>query len=210
MIRNFWTGVALLALLGFGSACQAEDLQAMSRESAQLYAQHLSELFDKDNKERQVKFEVDPSQATGLHASGDGILVVPMKGLKEGEIDPAVETENGGGLCYLFMSPCFTPVVDGKPIDGKKLRRVKYSNGQGGEREAICLLVTVKHVGGDDWRLYAYGAEKSPVIDARFSESAENVDTTLAMRVNGAKDNKANLALTLFKKYSASFPIGIK
>lgn len=181
----------------------------MSPEASQLYGQHLTEQFEKENKERQVKFEVDPSQASGLSAGQDGILAVPIKGLKEGTIDPAVESENGGGLCYLFMSPCFAPVIEGKPIDTKKLRSVKYSNGQG-EREAFCLIVTVKHVGGDDWRLYAFGADKTPVINAPFSEGAEDVETAVAIRVNGAKENKANLALTLYKKYSASFPIGIK
>jgi hypothetical protein len=209
MIRNLTTGITLFTLFAFGATCRAEDLKKMSPEASQAYGQHLSELFEKENKERQVKFEVDPSQASGLSAGQDGILAVPIKGLKEGVIDPAVESENGGGLCYLFLSPCFTPVIDGKPIDPKKLRSVKYSGGQG-EREAFCLIVTVKHVGGDDWRLYAFGSEKTPVIDARFSEEAEDVDTAVAIRVNGAKDNKANLALTLYKKYSAAFPIGVK
>jgi hypothetical protein len=210
MIRNRVVCAALIALVGFASASRAGDLAQMSPESCQRYGQHLSELFERENGERQVKFEVDPTQATGLHEDQDGILVVPIKGLKEGEIDPAVESENGGGLCYLFVSPCYTPVVDGKPIDSKKLRRVRFKNGQGDDREAICFVVTVKHVGGDDWRLLAFGAEKTPVIDARFSESQENVDRTLAIRVSGGKDNKANLALTLYKKYSASFAIGQK
>jgi hypothetical protein len=200
MIRNIWLCAALIALQGFGSAIRAGEMQQMSSESSQRYGQHLSELFEKENRERQVKFEVDPTQATGLHEDQDGILVVPIKGLKEEVIDPAVVSENGGGLCYLFLSPCYTPVVDGKPIDGKKLRRVKFKNGQGDDREAICLVVTVKHVGGDDWRLFAFGAEKTPVIDSRISESQENVDRTLAIQVGGAKDNKANLALTLYKK----------
>lgn len=210
MNRNIGVYAVVMALIGFGSDSRAGEMQPMSPESSQRYGQHLSELFEKENGERQVKFEVDPAQATGLHEDQDGILIVPIKGLKEGEIDPAVESENGGGLCYLFLSPCYTPVIDGKPIDGKKLRRVKFKNGQGDDREAICLLVTVKHAGGDDWRLFAFGAGKSPVIDSRFSESPENVDRTLAIRVSGAKDNKANLALTLHKKYSASFAIGQK
>jgi hypothetical protein len=210
MIRNIRICVALIALFGFASASRADDLEQISSESSLTYGQHLVELFEKENKERQVKFEVDPAQATGLHAGDDGILAVPIKGLKEGENDPAVESENGGGLCYLFMSPCFAPVIDGKPIDAKKLRRIKFKDGEGNEREAICLIVTVRHVGGDDWRLLAFGTEKAPVIDSRLSESAENVDRTLAIRVSGAKENKANLALTVFKKYSASFAIGHK
>lgn len=210
MTYRFTCAIAMLLMIGAGSMARAEDLQAMSRDSAQLYAQHLSEMFERANEERQVKFEIDPSQAAGLHVGGDGILVVPAKGLKPGATDPAVESEKGGGLCYVFMSPCYAPLVDGKSIDAKKLRKVKYSDGQGGDREAICLVMSVRHVEGDDWRLYGYGAESKPLIDARFSESSENVEETLAMRVTSPKEGKANLALTLFKKYSASFAIGAK
>ena len=209
MLRNKWVGATLFVLFGFGAA-KAEELQPLSAETSQTYAKHLVELFEKENKERPAKFEVDPAQATGLHVDQDGIILVPVKSLKEDVVDPAVESANGGGLCYLFMSPCYAPMIDGKPIDDKKLRRVKYKNGQGVDQEAICLVVTVKHVGGDDWRLYAFGAENSPVVDAPFGESTETIDKPLALRVSGAKDKKANLTLTVHKKYSASFAIGHK
>jgi hypothetical protein len=211
MVRHVCALVAVLALAGISAiASAAEELTPMSAESSQLYARHLTELAQKEHKEPQVKFEVDPERATGLHAGDDGILIVPIKGLKEGEINPAVETENGGGLCYLFMSPCFAPVVDGKPIEGKKLRKVKFNDGNGADREAICLIVSVKHVEGDDWRLYAFGADKSPVINSPFSDAPKNGEGALTLAVKGGQENRSNLTLTLFKKYSASFTIGSK
>ena len=209
MIRNQWVCVALVVFIGLGSA-KAEDLQPMSAESTQLYAKHLVELFEKENKERQSKFEVDVAQAKGLHAGQEGIILVPAKGLKEDSIDPAVESENGAGLCYLFLSPCYAPIIDGKSIDAKKLCSIKFKNGQGDDQEAIGLVMTVKHKGGDDWRLFGYGADKSPVIDSPFGESSADVEKPVALIVSGAKDKKANLALTLFKKYSSSFAIGSK
>ena len=210
MIRTAWICVTLVTLLGFGSISQAEDLQKMAPEMSQLFAKHLSELFNKENQERQAKFEVDPALATGLHSGQDGIIAVPIKGMKEGTVDPAVESENGGGLCYLFMSPCFTPIVDGKPVDAKKLRKIKFDNGQGMEREAICMIVTVKHVGGDDWRLFAFGADKTPVINSQFGESSTGGDNLVAIRFIDGKDKKGSLELTLLKKYSAAFTISSK
>ena len=182
----------------------------MSAETTQSYASHLVELFKNQTKDPQVKFDVDFAQATGLHAGQDGIIAVPVKGLKEEAVDPAVETENGAGLCVLFLSTCYAPTLEGKPIDAKKLRRFKYNDGQGGEREALCLLVSVKHVGGDDWRLLAFGTEAKPVIDSTFSEATESTDKQLTIKVSGAKDKKAKLGFTVFKKYSASFGIEVK
>lgn len=209
MIRTTGVCIALVTLLGFGTVGQAADLEPMTAEMCQLYAQHLTDLFNKESQDRQAKFEVDPSQATGVRAGQDGIILVPAKGLKEGNVDPAVETECGGGLCYLFMSPCFAPTVSGKPVDLKKLRTVKFDNGQGEQREAICLLVTVKHVEGDDWRLFGYGPDKSPVINAQFGLADAAPDKQpLALKVSG-KDN-SKLELTLYKKYSAFFNIASK
>ena len=210
MIRNTWVCVTLITLVGFESVIRAEEMKQMPPETCQLFAKHLSELFEKQHAERQVKFEVDLTKAVGLHADQDGIIAVPIKGLKEDNVDPAVESENGAGLCYLFLSPCYSPMIDGKPIDAKKLRRVKFNHGDSDEREAICLIVSVKHIGGDDWRLYAFGAEKAPIIDSHFAESTEKVDNAMAMRVTGAKDKKADLAFTLLKRYSASFAIAHK
>ena len=210
LIRTSLICVTLVSLFGFGATSWADDLEQMSPEVSQLYAQHLSEKFNKENGERQAKFDVDPSQASGLHSGQDGIIIVPAKGLKEGTVDPAVESECGSGLCYIFMSPCFSPVIDGKPVDAKKLRSIKFDNGQGEVREAVCLLVTVKHVEGDDWRLYCYGPDKSPVVNSQFGLASDGADKPLAMKIRGAKDKKANLELTLHKKYSASFAIGNK
>jgi hypothetical protein len=206
-IRHLWFGVTAVALLGFASVGRAEELEALEPELSQQIAQQLSEKFEKEHADRQVKFEVDPSQAAGFHAGSDGLILVPIKGLKDGNVDPAVETECGAGLCYVFMSSCFAPLIDGAPADVKKLRSVKFLGPDGNDSEAICLLLSVKHVEGDDWRLLCFGKEKDPVIKAQFGEATDSADNALSMKVKGAKDQKADLAFTLFSKYAASFPI---
>jgi len=131
-----------------------------------------------------------------------------VKDLKEGETDEAVHTEQGAGLAYLFCSPRFDPMIDGKKIDAKKLRTIKYNDDNGTEKTATCLILAVRNVEGDDWRLYAYGADKKPVIDAKFAEAGEVTKGNLAIAVKDAKGKKQTLVVTLFGKYAADFTIG--
>ena len=209
MIRNVSLCFALAASMAFGSVSRAEQMETIAPDVVQLYAQHLTELFEKDVQDRQVKFDVDVAQATGLHIGNDGVIVVPIKGLKAGSPDPAVETENGAGLCYLFMSTCYAPKIDGKPVDATKLRRLKIKDGEGNDRETICVLVTVKHVDGDDWRLYGFGTEKAPVLKPQFGEAVSGGDKPLSIRAKSA-GSSTNLEFTLFGKYAASIEIGSK
>ena len=199
-----------MGMIGIVSVSQGEELEKMAPEMSQLYAMHLTDVFKKEHKDLQTKFEVDPSQASGLRAGNDGIVAVPIKGLKEGEIDPAVESETGAGLCYLFLSPCFTPTIGGKPVDTEKLRRIKIDNGQGSGIEAICMIVTVKHIDGDDWRLFGFGNEKKPILSAQFDESAQGADKSLAIAVKERSKKELALEFTLHKKYAASFSIAAK
>lgn len=197
----------LVALLVLPAALCAAGFEKIESEVTQKVSAHLLELFQKEAKDVQVKFEGNPEKAVGLHGDRKGIIIVPIKSLKEGEIDPAVESETGAGICYLFMSPEYNPLVDGKPVDAKKVRTLKFTDGEGNEREATALLVTARHLEGDDWRLYVYGTEKKPLIETRWGVANDNAEGDLAIHVNGAKDKKANLVFTLFNKYAAMIEI---
>lgn len=186
------------------------ELREMGADSAQGYGKHLTEKFRETTKDPQVKFEVDPEQAVGLVDEADGILAVPIKGLKDGEPDPAAKSENGAGVCLVYMSQCYNPLIEGKPIDPKKLRRVKFTDGNGAEQEATCLIVTAKQVGDDDWRLCVFGAEEKPLIESKFGEASEGKKSKLTLQVKDVKDKQAKLVLTLFGKYSSGFSIAHK
>lgn len=201
---------AAMTLLLAGAAARAEELEKIDAELTQKIGAHLVELFNKETKEPQVKFEGNPEKAVGLHLERDGIIMVPIKTLKEGELDPAIDSENGAGICYLFMSSDFNPLIDGKPVDAKKLRTVKFEDQEGNSRDTTALLVTAKRIDGEDYRLYVFGADKKPLVESRWGESTENTEGDLAMHVSGAKDKKANLVFTLFNKYSASIEISHK
>lgn len=192
-------GVMLVA-----SSAMADELNEMGAELAQGYAKFLTEVMTKADG-LQVKFDVDTDKAVGLVREDEGIIVVPKKGLKDGdEPDAAVATEKGAGLAYIFMSQRFNPTIDGKPVDGAKLRKVKLPD----EREATALLVTVRRIGDDDWRLYVYGNDAKPLIDTTFGEAANQKGTGVDLSVRDPKKGVATLVLTLFGKYEAGFPIG--
>lgn len=199
-------GLAAALGLVLAATAEAQQLQPMEPGMAQAYAKHLADEFAKV-KDTPVKVDVDASKAVGLVDGREGIIIVPVKGLKEGEVDKEVYLDRGAGLAYLFLSPRFNPVINGKVIPADKLRTVKYDD-EGEEKEATCLLLSVRNVDGDDWRLYGYGAGQKPLVDTRFIEAEGGSEGDLTVSVKDAKDGKQTLVVTLFGKYSAEFAIG--
>ena len=198
--------VACLTLMGLALNSRADDLQKMAPERSQLYAQLLSDQFEKDIQDRQVKFVVDAANASGLRSGQDGIIVVPARNLVEESNNAELLTPNGAALGYLFLSPCFTPIIDGKAVDMSKLRRLNLPDG----REVICLLLTVKRTNGDDWRMYGFGNEKTPLVNSSFAQASDTAGSQISIQVTGAKDKVANLDVTVFGKFIASFKIATK
>ena len=201
--------VALMlnAYLPSGQLVAAEQLSEMDAYTAQAYALHLTEKFA-EQKDQPLKVEVDADLALGLALDNEGLILVPAEGLKEGEVDEAVHTEVGSGLAWLFMSPRFNPMLKDKKISQDQLMSVKFTDESGDEKVATCLLLGVRNVSGDDWRLYAYGKDKKPLIDAKFEMAEEESEDPVSMTVKEANEKGAKLVITLFGKYSADFQIG--
>jgi hypothetical protein len=191
---------------------ESKPLEEMDADTAKEYGGMIAQLFAKSLKNPQVKIEGDVDKATGLVnlTTREGIIAIPVKNFKEDRENKAVETDTGMGFCYLFMSQSFNPLIDGKPIDVKKLRTVKFSDPDGNERSATCLLCSIKHVDGDDWQLFLYGNEKEPVLKSPFGEATDAPKADLALTVQDPTKDQAQLVLNLFGKYSASVPIGLK
>ncbi len=199
--------LTLLSTSSPGRLSAAEQLGDLDSWTAQEYAQYLVEKFAKVEGQ-QVKVDANADAAIGLAAGREGIILVPVRGLGDGEEHAEVHTEKGAGLACLFLSPRFNPIVNGKQIPQDKLQSVKYTDDNGNEKLATCLLLAVRNVGGDDWRLYAYGKDAKPVVDAQFSEAEEQAEEPIAMVSRDANESGATLVLTLFGKYAANFKIG--
>ena len=187
-------------------------LEDMDPDTAKEYGGMINTLFTKQLKDAQVKIEVDVDKATGLvnMSTREGIIAIPVKNFKEDRESKAADADTGMGICYLFLSQTYNPLIDGKPVDAKKLRVVKFTDSEGNEREATCLLLSAKHIEGDDWQLYVYGSEKQPLIKAQFGEASDPPKGDLALAIQEPGKDKADLVVNLFGKYAASFPIGFK
>jgi hypothetical protein len=214
--RVFAAFVLALSVLSFAAKVQAADpspLTDMDPEIAKRFGQMIHEKFAKENKDLQFKVEPNFEKATGLFnaESNEGIIAVPVKSFKEDRENKEVEKDPGVAMCFLCMSQTYNPLIDGKPIDAKKLRKVKFDDGQGGDgREATCLLCTIRHVEGDDWELYIYGSDKQPVIKTNFGEANNAPKADLALTIEDPKKDQATLVFNIFGKYSASVPIAHK
>jgi hypothetical protein len=192
----------------------ASPLEEMDADTAKEYGGMIAGLFSKQLKaaDAQVKIDADVDKSVGLvnMSTREGIIAIPVKNFKEDRENKAVETDSGLGICYLFMSQTYNPLVDGKPVDVKKLRTVKFSDGEGNERAATCLLCSVKHVEGDDWQLYVYGADKQPLIKSPFGEAGDAPKADLGLAIQDPTPEKGQLVFNLFGKYSASITVGLK
>jgi hypothetical protein len=190
---------------------EASPLEEMDADTAKEYGGMIAGLFAKELKDPQVKIEGDVDKAVGLVnlTSREGIIAIPVKNFKEDLENKQLETENGMGLCYLFMSQTFNPIVDGKPVDEKKLRVVKFSDADGNERKATCLLCAAKH-DGDEWKLFVYGSDKKPLIESPFGEAGDAPKADLALTIQDPTPEKGQLVFNLFGKYSAAITVGLK
>ena len=86
--------LSLFSIQAADPAIAAEKLEELDSWTAQEYAQYLVEKFA-EVKGQQVKLDANADAAIGLAAGGEGIILVPAEGFKEGEENDAVHTEKG-------------------------------------------------------------------------------------------------------------------
>ncbi len=185
----------------------AEDLEAIETDLARSIAKGLIEQTDKIQKP-QIKIDADVQRANGIHVPGKvGIIIVPQKDLKEGEeLAEKFKSEKGASLGYLFMYH-IVPVINGKAIDANQLRSVTIADGDGKEHKVHVLLLAVKQMADDDYRLQAYGVGDQVLLDAKFSEASGSATepVTVAIHDRNESTRQGKLAVTVFGKYQAGF-----
>jgi hypothetical protein len=214
--RVFSTFVLAMSVLSFAARIQAADtspLTELDPEIANRFGKMIHDQFAKENKDLQCKLEPNFEKATGLFnaETNEGIIAVPAKTFKEDRENKELEKDPGAPVCFLCMSQTYNPLIDGKAIDAKKLRKIKFDDGQGGAaREATCLLCTVRHLEGDDYELYVYGTDKAPLLKSTFGEANNAPKADLALTIEDPKKDSATLVFNIFGKYSASIPIAHK
>ena len=196
-------GLALCVSSALGQGLERMDSQK-ARDIAELLAEKAAQI-----EAPQVRVKADPSRAVGLTHKQDGILVIPKKGLDENEKNGNndVTTQQGAGMGLLFMTSAFCPIVDGKPASADMLRTLKVVDRQGQERTVTCLLLAVRQMPEDNWRLLVYGAGKDPLLNVAFDEAQRPNSGPIAIDVEDVSPSGGTLAVTVFGKYKAGFKV---
>jgi hypothetical protein len=203
---------AAVALSCGAMANVTDDLSPIEPEVAKkfgkIFAEHAAK-FDKP----QIQIEADPEKSNGVHVPDKvGVLIVPQKDLKESEeLAAKFKAEKGAPLAFLFMYRV-TPVVNGQPVDPSKVRTIKVDGENGAVHTVYCVLLSVRQNAEDDYRLYAYGHEEKPLVDAKFSEGTGPGAEPTAVEIKEVNEQtrQGQLVVTVFGKYQASFTVGHK
>ncbi len=204
-MKKFLLAVAIWLLVV--PMIRAQGVEEIPEEAATKYGGLLAELADKI-VEPAIKVTADASKAKGVHVPEKmGLLVAPQKDLKESEeLAAKFKEEKGTPIGYLFLYHV-TPIAKEKKIAADQLWDVTVTDEEGTTRKINVLLLAVRQLADDDYRLYAYGKDKQPIIDAKFSEGAGGSDGPVAVSVRDTNEqtHEGTIVITVFGKYEATF-----
>lgn len=198
----------VVAVAVSASAAVAEDLAPAPKEVAQKIGEALTKAAAGIEKP-QVKIEGDPAKAVGVIVpEHGGLLLVPPKGMGE---DHGLDMtgEKGVPLGLFFSSADLMPIVDGKLLDRGKLHTLAVTDGQGNKHEVNCMLLSVRKLSDEDYRLYGFGKAGKPLIDAKFTGGKGPGAKPVAMEVKVPEAGPAEVVITVFDKYQAKFQGGV-
>jgi len=164
-----------------------------------------------------VNFAGDPANAVGVVSVDDGkvlgMILVPAKGMNEEEAE--MEVGDSEPLALLFCSPSILPVTPGTAstlVERGKLHSVTITDGEGKKHDSNCMMLIVKRIAEEDYRLYGIGKRPNePLFDARFTDGEGPGETPLAVEVKDIDEESKTAAavITVFDKYQAAFRAGV-
>ena len=208
-MARFCLGVCVAVALAMTvSSAVAQDVEPVPADMAKAFGEALVKAAAKIDK-LPVKIECDPAQAVGVSVPDEGgIILVPQKGLDE-ENTPDMTGADGVPLALYFSTANIVPIIDGKLIDRGKLHGVTVTDGQGNEHEANCMLLTVRMISEEDYRLYGFGKAAKPLIDVQFTGGEGPGAKPLAVEIKDIEGETGSLVITVFDKYQAKFRGGV-
>jgi hypothetical protein len=196
--------------LVFPLVTSAADIEQIPSDLANQLSTQLS---DKAGQLDGLKFKIDPQaeKGNGFHVPHKmGALIVPQKDLKESEeLTAKFKMDPGASLAYLFVYH-LVPVVDGKRLSADKFHSISLQTDDGANPTIHVLLLSVRQLADDDYRLYVFGKGANPLVDVKFAEGtgpgAEPVAVELKDPNEATREGK--VVVTVFGKYQASFTAG--
>ena len=204
MMRFCSCVVVVLAVAA--SVTVAQNVVSVPKETAQKLGKLMTQAAAEIEKP-QVKIEGDPAKTVAvavLDVEG-GIFLVPQKGLDEENL-PDMTAKNGAPLGLFFSSSNLVPTANGKLIDREMLHCLKVDDGRG-ISEINCMLLSVRRISEEEYRLYGFGKAAKPLIDVEFTggEGPGAEPVTLEIK----EGDPALVVITVFGKYQAKFPGGV-
>lgn len=182
---------------------EEEGLRPVPKADAQRIGAMLANLAN-NFRRPQVRIGADPSKSVGVIVpEHGGILLIPQRGMRE-DRPSDMAAKNGGPLGMFFSSPRLLPKVDGKLVRPEDLHSVVIVK-KGGEKERVnCLLLSVKKLSDEDYRLYGFGRGDKPIIDVKITDGDGPDTMPMAMEIDGDE-----VVITIYGKYQARFPGGV-
>ncbi len=197
----------VVALAVAASVAVAQDVESLPKEIAQKIGKALTKAAA-EIKKPQVKIEGDPTQAVGVAVRDveGGVVLVPQMGLDE-ENAPDMTGKKGVPLGLLFCTSKLVPVIDGKLVDRDKLNVLTVTDGRGDKHEVNCIMLSVRQISEEDYRLYGFGKSAEPLIDVKFTDGEGPGAKPVALEIK--EGEPALVVITVFGKYQATFDGGV-
>lgn len=195
---------AFVLMCAFPWMATAADLPSLDAAACKALAQPLTSAAEKADKPV-LKIVGNLEKANGARQDKLQMIVVPQK-----DFDPETPGANadpGLPLAHLFLPEGFVPLVDGKPIDQARLGTLTINTPSGPQKFGY-LALAARHTNDGAWRLFAYGADAKPLVDAEFGEGNGNGVQPVSFEVRDWQNNAGNVFITLFDEWQCSFKLG--
>lgn len=195
--------IPFVALMVVGGVARGQE--RIDPETAKKHAKLMVEAT-KDATDLPIKTEVDPEKPYGVKSGNHGVMVLPDKALSDEVIAKAGADAIPVGQLWMHH---LTPVIDGQPVDGEKLRIVNINVGGEEHKLPMCLLALKKKAAGE-WELLVYGKDKEPLT--RLAVKKMEGTQELPIELDGKKNENdtGDLTLKIVGKVQATLTVGAK
>jgi hypothetical protein len=189
--------VALIACFLLCSVARAQD--PIPADQAQTVGKQLAEVA-KQIDDPQIKTDVDPEKASGLHKEKRGVLVIPNKALTHEGLTGGEKTVVPVGQIW-FRG--VTPSVNGQAPGRERLRAMTVKIDEA-DHELFVFLLGARKKDSGDLELLVYGKDKEPLVALPLKKAengAQDLPIVLDAKVND--DDTADLTLKMLGKREA-------
>jgi hypothetical protein len=151
----------------------------------------------------QVKTEVDPDRATGLHHDKVGAMVIPDKALSADVLRKAGKEVVPVGQLWMRN---LTLIVKGQPAaeDRLRLETVKVEDK---EHQLVFCLLGVRRTSDDALELLVYAKDKEPLVTLPLQKADDTPDFPLDLAAEKGENDTAMVTIKVLGKHKATLTV---